>query len=206
MFRWIAITAAVALAAGVAFAQSSTQTQPALPLGSGQTTGQHMMNGQSMGPSMMDSSTMPMMQMMQMMHMMEAGMMGPGMMDSGMGGPMSCNAQAGKAGAPGSYLEGRLAFVKAELAIEQAQEADWQAFATAVRDQAQPMFHGMHGMHDAAADGSGFPTRIDAHIKMLDDRLSGLKAARGAAVGLYDHLNQAQKQKADTLLPMSLCM
>jgi len=173
--------------------------------------GQQMMNGQTMGPPMMDPSNMPMMQMMQMMHMMEAGMMGPGMMDSGlmdsgMGGPMSCNAQAGKAGAPGSYLEGRLAFVKAELAIEQAQEADWQAFATAVRDQAQPMFHGMHGMHDAAADGSGFPTRIDAHIKMLDDRLSGLKAARGAAVGLYDHLNQAQKQKADTLLPMSLCM
>jgi hypothetical protein len=206
MFRWIAITAAVALAAGVAFAQSSPQTQPALPLGSGQTMGQQMMNGQTMGPPMMDPSNMPMMQMMQMMHMMEVGMMGPGMMDSGMGGPMSCSTQAGMAGAPSSYLEGRLAFVKAELAIDQAQESDWQAFAAAVRDRAQPMFHGMHGMHDAVADGSGFPARIDARIKMLDDRLSGLKAIRGAAVGLYDHLNQEQKQKADTLLPMSLCM
>jgi hypothetical protein len=206
MFRWIAITAAVALAAGVAFAQSSPQTQPALPLGSGQTMGHHMMNGEAMGPAMMDPSTMPMMQMMQMMHTMEAGMMGPGMMHSSMGGPMSCNAQAGMAGAPGSYLEGRLAFVKAELAIEQAEEADWQAFAAAVRDRAQPMFHGMHGMHDAATDGSGFPARIDARIKMLDDRLSGLKAVRAAAVALYDHLSPAQKQKADTLLPMSLCM
>ena len=200
MLRWIAITAAIALAAGVAFAQSSTQTQPALPLGSDQTMGHHMTNGGAMGPSMMDPSTMPMMQ------MMEAGMMGPGMMDSGMGGPMSCNAQSGMEGAPGSYLEGRLAFVKAELAIDQTQEANWQTFAEAVRDRAQPMFHGMHGMHNAATDGSAFPARIDTHIKMLDDRLSGLKAVRAAAVGLYDHLNPAQKQKADTLLPMSLCM
>jgi hypothetical protein len=203
MFRWIAITAAIALAAGVAFAQSSPQTQPALPLGSDQTMGHHMTNGGAMGPSMMDPSTMPMMQMMRMMHMMEAGM-GPGMMDQGMGGPMSCDAQSGMEGAPGSYLEGRLAFVKAELAIDQTQETNWQAFAEAVRDRAQPMFHGMHGMHNAATDA--FPARIDTHIKMLDDRLSGLKAVRAAAVGLYDHLNPAQKQKADTLLPMSLCM
>ncbi len=203
MFRWIAITAAVALAAGVAFAQSSTQTQPALPLGSGQTMGQHMTNGGEMRPAMMDPSNMPMMQMMQMM---EAGMMGPGTMGSGMGGSMSCNAQSGMEGAPSSYFEGRLAFVKAELAIDQTQEADWQTFAEAVRDRAQPMFHGMHGMHNAATDGRAFPARIDTHIKMLDDRLSGLKAVRSTAVGLYDHLNHAQKQKADTLLPMSLCM
>ncbi len=203
MFRWIAITAAVALAAGVAFAQSSTQTQPALPLGSDQTMGQHMTNGGAMGPAMMDPSNMPMMQMMQMM---EAGMMGPGTMGSGMGGSMSCNAQSGMEGAPSSYLEGRLAFVKAELAIDQTQEADWQTFAEAVRNRAQPMFHGMHGMHNVATDGPAFPARIDTHIKMLDDRLSGLKAVRSTAVGLYDHLNQAQKQKADTLLPMSLCM
>ena len=206
MFRWIAITTAIALAAGVAFAQSSPQTQPALPLGSGQTMGHHMTNGGAMGPSMMDPSNMPMMQMMRMMHMMESGMMGPGMMESGMGGPMSCNAQSGMEGALGSYLEGRLAFVKAELAIDQTQEADWQTFAEAVRDRAQPMFQGMHGMHNAATDGPAFPARIDTHIKMLDDRLSGLKAVRVAAVGLYDHLKPAQKQKADTLLPMSLCM
>lgn len=167
--------------------------------------GHHMINGESMGPSMMDPSTMPMMQMMQMMHMMETGM-SRGMMDSGIGGPMSCNAQPGMVGAPGSYLEGRLAFVKAELAIDQTQEASWQTFAEAVRDRAQPMFHGMHGMHNATTDGVSFPARIDIHIKMQDDRLSGLKAVRAAAVGLYDHLNPAQKQKADTLLPMSLCM
>jgi hypothetical protein len=206
MFRWIAITTAIALAAGVAFAQSSPQTQPALPLGSGQSMGHHMTNGGAMGPSMMDPSTMPMMQMMRMMHMMEAGMMGSGTMEPGMGGPMSCKSQSGMEGALGSYLEGRLAFVRAELALDQTQEAKWQTFAKAVRDRAQPMFHGMHGMHNAATDGSAFPAHIDTHIKMLDDRLSGLKAVRAAAVGLYDHLKPAQKQKADTLLPMSLCM
>lgn len=208
MFRWIAIIAAVALAAGTAFGQSSSppSAQPTLPLGSGQTMGHHMTNGEAMGPSMMDPSMMPMMQMMRMMHIMEAGMIGPGMMDSGM--PMMCEAQPGMtmAAAPGSYLEGRLAFVKAELAIDQAQEADWQKFAAAVRDRAQPMFSAMSGMHRAAADGSNFPSQFDARIEVLEEQLSGLKAIRGAAIGLYDHLNQVQKQKADTLLSMSLCM
>jgi hypothetical protein len=199
MFRWIAIMAAAALTTGVAFAQSSSETQPALPLGSGQTMGHHMTNGEAMGPSMMDPSAMPMMQMIQMMHMMEAGVMSPGMMDPGVAGPMSCNVQPGMAGAPGSYLEGRLAFVRAELAIDQTQEANWETFAKAVRDRAQPMFQGMHGMHNAATDGVSFPGRLDARIKFLDDRLTGLKAIRGAAVGLYDRLNPAQKQKADTL-------
>lgn len=208
MLRWIATIAAIALAAGAAFGQSSPPppAQPTLPLGSGQTMGHHMMNGESMGPWMMDPSTMPMMQMMQMMHMMDAGMMGPGMMGSG--AAMMCGVQRGMAmaGAPGSYLEGRLAFVKAELAIDQAQEADWQKYAGAVRDGAQPMFSAMSGMHRAAADGSNFPGQFDARIQALEGQLSGLKAIRGAAVGLYDHLNQVQKQKADTLLPMSLCM
>jgi len=216
MFRWIAIMAAVALSAGVAFAQSSSppSSQPTLPLGSGQTMGHHMMNGEAMGPSMMDPSTMPMtqmmpmMRMMQMMHMMEAGMMGRGMTDSGMGGPMMCHAQPGMAmaGAPGSYLEGRLAFVKAELAIDQAQEAGWQRYADAVRDRARPMFGGMSGMRPAAMEGSAFPGRFDARIKALEAELSGLKAIRNAAVSLYEGLNEEQKGKADTLLPMSLCL
>jgi hypothetical protein len=208
MLRWIAIVAAIALAAGAAFGQSSSppSAQPTLPLGSGQTMGHHMTNGEAMGPSMMDPSTMPMMQMMRMMHMMDAGMMGAGMMESGM--PMMCDAQPGMtmAGAPGSYLEGRLAFVKAELAIDQTQEANWQEYAGAVRDRAQPMFSAMSGMHRAAADGSNFPSQFDARIEALEGQLSGLKAIRGAAVGLYDHLNPMQKRKADTLLPMSLCM
>jgi hypothetical protein len=209
MFRWIAIIAAVALAAGAAFGQSSSppSAQPTLPLGSGQTMGHHMTNGEAVGPSsMMDPSMMPMMQMMRMMHMMDAGMMGPGTMKSGM--PMICDVQPGMtmAGAPGSYLEARLAFVKAELAIDQTQDADWQKYAGAVRDRAQPMISAMSGMHRAAADGSNFLGQFDARIESLEEQLSGLKAIRGAAVGLYDHLNQVQKRKADTLLPMSLCM
>jgi hypothetical protein len=209
MFRWIAIVAAMALAAGAAFGQSSSppSAQPTLPLGSGQTMGHHTTTGEATGPSsMMDPSMMPMMQMMRMMHMMDAGMMGPGMMESGM--PMMCDVRPGMpmAGAPGSYLEGRLAFVKAELAIDQAQEPDWQKYAGAVRDRARPMFSAMSGMHRAAADGSSFPSQFDARIEALEGQLSGLKAIRGAAVGLYDHLNPMQKQKADTLLPMSLCM
>ncbi len=206
MFRWIAIIAAVALAAGAAFGQSSSppSAQPALPLGSGQAPGHHVTNGETMGPSMMDPSMMPMMRMMQMMHTMEAGMMASGMT----GSSSTCHAQPGMAmaGAPSSHLAGRLAFVKAELAIDQAQEAGWQKYADAVQDRAQSIFSGMPGMHHAAMSGADFPAQFDARVQSMEAQLSGLKAIRNAAVGLYDGLNEEQKAKADTFLAMSLCI
>jgi hypothetical protein len=47
---------------------------------------------------------------------------------------------------------------------------------------------------------------FDARITLLEGRLASLKAVREAAVELYGELDDEQKQKADTLLPMSLCM
>jgi len=234
MFRWIAIVAAIALAIGAAFAQSTppSQIEPVPPLGQTPMMGSPMMNG---GATWMDQGTMPMMQMMQMMNsgtmgpgmmggmmgpgmmnsgimgpgMMNAGMMGPGMMGQDMMGPMMCRGQMGMMGAAGSgasYLEARLAFVKSELAIDQSQEAEWQKYAAALRGQVKPMSTRMSGMQHAMTTEMDFPARFDAHVTMLEGHLASLKAVRDAAVGLYGQLNAEQKHKADALLLTSLCM
>jgi hypothetical protein len=208
MFRWIGVLAAVALAVGVAYGQSSPQTQPTLPLGQGQSMGGHMNAPMMSGNAEMEHG---MMSMMQMMHMLESGMTGPDLMDQEIGGPM-CHGQmammraAGMAGSPASHLEARLAFTKAELAIIAAQEAAWQAYATALRGQALPMSTDMAAQRHAMAGNAAFPDRFAARITMLEGRLASLRAVRDAAVALYGKLDDGQKTKADALLPMSLCL
>ncbi|MEZ5829648.1 MAG: Spy/CpxP family protein refolding chaperone [Dongiaceae bacterium] len=188
--------------------------------------GRSMMN--QVQPWMMNNAMMPM------MHMMETGMMGPGMMSWGamgpgamcpgmmsggmmgsnmMGqvttGPMMYHSQIGMmgmSGAPSSYLEARLAFVKAELAIDDAQEAAWQKYAAALRSQIEPTTERMSSMRQAMAGGQDFPAAFDARVSFLEGQLEDLKAVRDAAVGLYGQLNPQQQRQADRLLPMSLCM
>lgn len=213
MFRWIAILAAVALAVGVAYGQSS-QTQPTLPLGQSQTMGH-------MNSPMMNGGAWPMNAgVMQMMQMMASELTGPGMQNGGMGasmmdpdmtiptcrGQMAAMGMMGMTGSPVSRLEARLAFGRSELAINDAQDAAWQAYATVLRDQVRPIPAEMGGMQRVAAGTADFAAMFDARITLLEGRLASLKAVREAALELYGELNDEQKRKADTLLPMSLCM
>jgi hypothetical protein len=206
MFRWIAVLAAVALAVGVAYGQSSPQTQPTLPLGQAQPMG-HMNAPMMGGNAEMEHG---MMSMMQMMHMMEPGMMGPGMDQETAGsmchGQMAMMRAAGMAGSPASHLEARLAFAKAELAITAAQDAAWQAYVTALRGQVPAMSAHMTARQHAMMGDIAFPDRFDARIAMLEGQLAGLKAVREAAIALYGKLDDVQKTKADAVLPMSLCL
>ena len=64
--------------------------------------------------------------------MMYQGGMGPGMMGQGGFGPGMCAAMA-------SHVDGRLAYLKAELKITDAQQPLWKAYAAASRDNAQGM-------------------------------------------------------------------
>ncbi len=204
MFRWITILAALALAIGVAYGQSSSPSQPTLPLGQTRPMGP-MMNTPMMNDDAMDPRIAPMMEMMRMMggpEMMDRGMMG----SHGMMGAMCHGQMDSQAGAPASYLKARLAFAKSELAIAGAQEPAWQAYATALRGQVQPMSAHMAGMHQAMMGNASFPEKFEARISFLEDQVESLKAVHDAAVKLYGKLDAAQKQKADRLLPLSLCM
>lgn len=213
MFRWIGILAAVALAVGVAYGQSS-QTQPTLPVGQSQMMGH-------MNSPMMNGGAWPMNAgVIQMMQMMASGLMAPGMQNAGMGagmmdpdmtgptcrGQMAAMGMMGMSGSPASHLEARLAFARSELAVNDAQDAAWQAYATILRSQVRPIPAQMGEMQRVVARPADFAAMFDARITLLEGRLASLKAVREAAVELYGELNDEQKQKADTLLPMSLCM
>ena len=129
--------------------------------------------------------------------MMGRGMMDQGMMGQGMMGPMGMMS--------GPMLEGRLAYMKAELAITDAQSTAWNNYVSAVKTRAS----GMQGMHDSmiGAMQSGTPmARMDAHIKAMEAMTEALKALKPATEALYAVLTPEQKQKADQLLGMGCMM
>jgi hypothetical protein len=128
------------------------------------------------------------------------GMTGNGMMGSGMMG-----GQAGSAMAPFAHTEGRIAFLKAELAITDAQAPQWNAFADALRGASKAMRESMTSMMQAGQPANA-ADRTDAMVKMMTARLDSLKSIASAEKALYAVLTEAQKKAADDLLsgPMGM--
>lgn len=113
------------------------------------------------------------------------GMMGGGMMGHGMMGGMH-----------GKHIEGRLAFLKAEIRITPAQEAQWTKFADVVRATARNAAAG----HSAGAKPATAPERMGNYEKHLVARLETVRAVKAAFDPLYSSLTDEQKKIADELL------
>ncbi|MBP2311821.1 Spy/CpxP family protein refolding chaperone [Azospirillum soli] len=187
------------------------QAQPSKPgapmIGQGMGSGAIVQSGtqaQSGQPDMM----MTMDQMRSMMGSMmgqqdgQSGMMGPGMMS--MMRPMMMGQQ-GAMGLPFEHVEGRIAFLKAELKITDAQAPQWNAFADTLRANAKAH----QAMHEQMTKGglpSAWPDRLTLQQKALSTRLEALKALETAAKPLYAVLTDEQKTLADRLLtgPMGM--
>ncbi len=175
---------AVAAAAFPAMAQQGQQQMPMMGQGAGGMMGQGAggMMGQG-GPGMMNQGMMG-----------GCPMMG-GMMGSGMHGMMGHGMMMDS----GPMMEGRLAYLKAELAITDAQTAAWESYAAAVRARGTVM-QGMHtDMMQAMQTGSAMD-RLDAHIKAMESMVESLKALKPTTEALYAVLTDEQKKKADQLL------
>lgn len=121
------------------------------------------------------------------------GMMG-GMMGGDMGGMMQSMMRMM---AP-ERIEGRLAFLRTELAITEAQQAPWNAYAEVMRSEAKAM-HATGGMTPGATPMSA-PDRMDMRVKNLGTQVESAKAAAGAVRKLYSALSDTQKKTADELL------
>jgi hypothetical protein len=144
--------------------------------------------GAMAGPGMMGSG------------MMAGGMMGGGMMDMG---AMQCMDQS----------DARLAAVKAELKLTNAQLPLWNALVEAEKANPQAMRQSMGmmqggGASQGAQPGSGMmmmgsgplPERLERHEKMMTAHMEALRKVRAAVAPLYDALTPDQKAKADRLL------
>jgi len=136
--------------------------------------------------------------------MQDGGMMGGMMPGGGMMGMMrmmeNCPMMGGAA-----HAEGRLAFLKAELAVKDQQKEAWEAYAAAIKKNLQ----GMQAMRETminAMQAKSPVERLDAHIAAMDARVAALKELKPALIALYAALSDEQKKKADELLTGIGCM
>ena len=136
------------------------------------------MQGMMGGGGMMNmmGGMMPMMQMMQMMHQ-SGGGMGMAMIDR---------------------IEGRIAFLRAELKITDNQSGAWNAFADALRTNAKSLGE-MRSSMMAGMSGS-LVDRLSLQEKWLAARLEGTRAIKAAMTSLVGVLSDDQKKAADELL------
>ena len=184
----IAIIVAAIAAAGMGLSGSSVLAQQG-KMGPGMGMGP----GAGMGPDVMGPGSDQ----------------GGGMMGRGMGGmmgggcPMMGMMMGG--GEMPMHQEGRIAFLKAERAVTDAQAKVWDAYAEALKKNMQ----GMQGMREtmmAARQGKTPVARLDAHVTAMEGRLQALKDLKPALAALYDALSDDQKKKADQLLTGMGCM
>jgi ATP-dependent Clp protease ATP-binding subunit ClpA len=98
---------------------------------------------------------------------------------------------------PLQYIKGRLAFMKAELEITDAQERLWEVFAEALRDflkaRSSP---GIGSPTEAAA----LPERLAMRERDLASDLESLRQWKGVIEGFYAGLSEEQRRGADQLL------
>jgi hypothetical protein len=127
-----------------------------------------------------------MMNMMDMMRMM--GMAGPGM-----GGMATVDR-----------IEGRIAFLLAELKITEAQNSAWNAFTEALRANAKKLGEARRSMMtQLSAEQQQAPTmadRLGLQEEWLAARLEGTRVLRSAVIALYGVLSDDQKKTANEIL------
>ena len=167
-------------------------------------TGGGMMDQGTMGEGMMGEGAQG-----------KGGMMGQGMMGKGKAGMMmgGCpmedmmgSGRRGKGHRMGQgmdmhsvpMMEGRLAYLKADLEITDAQASAWDGYANAVRTGRATM----EGVHRDMMESkkSAALERMDALIKAMDSKVESLKALKPATEALYAVLTDGQKEKADQVL------
>jgi len=140
-----------------------------------------------------------------MMDMMGRGMMGQGTMGPGMGMGMGQGPGRGMMmGGPatmGAMIDGRLAYLKAELGITAEQTAAWDGYAAAVKARVGTMQEMHRGMVTAMQSGTA-PARMDARIKGMEAMVEAMKAVKPAMEKLYAALTDEQKKAADQLIGM----
>ncbi len=195
--KWLIVGALLALAAtdSMALAQDQPQTtQQQTPMMGPGMIGHGMMGYGGMGPGMMGPG------------MMGYGGMGPGMMGPGMHGMMGPGMMGpGMMMGYGPMVEGRLAYLKAELAITDAQSEAWNGYVSAVKARAETM-QGMRATMMQAMHSGNAIDRMEAHAQAMQSMVDSMKAMKPATEALYKVLSDEQKKKADLLLGGGCCM
>jgi LTXXQ motif family protein len=188
MLSWkIRVIAAILVGTATSvFAQTSTSP----PAGAG--TPAPTTQGMPMGSMPGASGSIPMMG-------------GPQMGGMPMMGMMQVMMGQGMAG----HVEGRIAFLKTELKITDAQMPLWNAVADAMRVNAKEMAGMMPMMQSMMQQQSStLPEKLATREKTITAHLEAFRKFKTAVEPLYAILNDEQKKTADQLLlgPMGMGM
>ena len=100
-----------------------------------------------------------------------------------------------------AMVAGRLAYLKDELDITEAQSQAWKAYADAVNSRVEAMQGMRQNMMRAIQKGSAVE-RMDARIKSMEVMLEAMKTVKPATEKLYAALTDEQKNNADELIGM----
>jgi hypothetical protein len=162
--------------------QKEAQEQPKSKAEKPETAGPQRMPG---GGGMM-GGMMPMMDMMKMMEMMR---------------------QSGGGMETVDHVEGRIAFLRTELKINDAQQPAWNTFADALRSNAKTLGE-MRGLMMSQQGGGapGLVEKLALQEKWLAARLEGTRAMKSALTNLVAIFSDEQKKTADELLAPQMGM
>jgi len=95
---------------------------------------------------------------------------------------------------PATMIDSHLGDLKTQLKITMAQEAAWQTFTTAAKQQAT----GMQAMHTQMEQGTGTaPERMAQGATAMQQRAAGMMTMASALRDLYAALTPEQKIIAD---------
>lgn len=125
----------------------------------------------------------------------EMGRMMQPMMQQMMQGRMAAAAMQ-----PFRRIEGQLAYFRAELRITDAQAQPWNAFADAVRAQAERLRQATQQAMAGAAEVGPAPQQMERRIALLSAHLDAMRAVAAAATPLYAALSEEQRRTADELM------
>ena len=100
---------------------------------------------------------------------------------------------------PGRHIEGRIAFLKAELKITPAQEAMWERLAAAMRSSAGQMDQFMQ-QHKPDAPPANAMERLDRRAQFAALHANATQSVAQAFKPLYASLSDEQKKVADELV------
>lgn len=107
-------------------------------------------------------------------------------------------------------IDGRLAFIKTELAITDDQSAQWDKFAAALRANAENQNGLMRSMVEQMSDDDyadkTLPERLSEHEGFMQARLEQIKEMRAAVEELYGVLDDTQKKAANDIVLPSMGM
>ncbi len=110
-----------------------------------------------------------------------------------------------QSGMTASNVEGRIAALKTELKITEAQTSAWNKFAEAMRATAGSM-NGMYEQMTQSGPAATLPARLERREALLSAHLNRVKSLREALEPLYASFSDEQKKTANGMMigPMGM--